>query len=228
MHIPPERVRVIYLAAGDEYHPIADPSIRAEVRARYGVGERYIFYLGGLDVRKNVPQLVRAFAQLYQRLADPELQLFIAGDPDKLAGPPALFPDPRPLAAELGVTDRIIYHFVEEKDKPALYSGAAAFVFPSVYEGFGLPPLEAMSCGAPVICSNRTSLPEVVGDAALLLDPNDTEALVDAMCGILTNEALRADLCACSLQRAAQFSWRKTARERVGVYEEFFARKRQD
>ena len=226
MNIPPERIRVIYLAAGDEYHPIPDPSMRAEVRARYGVGERYVFYLGGLDRRKNVPQLVRAFAQLYYRLADPNLQLFIAGDPDKQPGPQSMYPDPRPIAAELGVKDRIICHFVEEKDKPALYSGAGIFVFPSIYEGFGLTPLEAMSCGAPVICSNRTSLPEVVGDAAISQDPDDIDALVDAMYGVLTNKELRADLCARSLQRASLFNWRKTARETIAVYEEVAARNR--
>jgi len=223
MHIPSERVRVIYLAAGDEYHPVLEPSVQMEVRARYGVGERYIFYLGGLDGRKNVLQLVRAFAHLCYRLADPGLRLFIAGDPGKQNGPPSLFPDPRPLAAELGVAERIIYRFVEEKDKPALYSGAEVFIFPSIYEGFGLPPLEAMSCGAPVICSNRTSLPEVVGDAAITLNPDDTGAMVDALYGILTNQTLRADLCVRSRQRAAQFNWRKTASETITVYEEVFA-----
>ena len=225
MHIPPERVRVIYLAAGDEYHPVLDPSKQTEVRARYGVGEHYIFYLGGFDQRKNVLQLVRAFAQLCYRIANPNLQLFIAGDLGKQNGLPSLFPDPRSLAAELGVSDRIIYRFVEEKDKPALYSGAEAFVYPSSYEGFGLPPLEAMSCGAPVICSNRTSLPEVVGDAAITLNPDDTGAMVDAMYGVLTNQTLRADLSERSLQRAAQFNWRKTAIETIAVYEEVFAQR---
>lgn len=222
LQVPPERIRVIYEAAGEEYHPITDPSALAAARTRYGLSERYIFYLGGLDQRKNVLQLVRAFAQLSHRLADPDLQLFIAGNPDKHNGP--LYPDPRPIAAELGVTERIIYRFVEEEDKSALYSGAKAFVYPSSYEGFGLPPLEAMACGAPVICSNRTSLPEVVGDAAISLDPGDTKALVDALYGILTNNTLRADLCARSLQRASLFSWRKTATETIAVYEEVAAR----
>lgn len=224
MGIPPERVRVIYLAAGEEYRPIVDTSAQMDVRARYGLGERYIFYLGGLDCRKNVLQLVRAFAHLCRRLADPTLQLFIAGDPDRQVGPKSMFPDPRPVAAELGVTERIVYRFVEEKDKPALYSGAEVFVFPSIYEGFGLTPLEAMACGAPVICSNRTSLPEVVGDAAISVDPVDTQGLVDAMYGVLTNQTLRADLCVRSLQRASRFNWRRTASETIAVYEEVYAR----
>jgi glycosyltransferase involved in cell wall biosynthesis len=224
MDLPSERVRVIYLAAGDNCFPILDPCLRAEARARYGLGERYIFYIGNLDKRKNVPQLVRAFAQLYHKLGDPNLQLFIAGDPDKQSGP--LYPDPRLVAEELGITDRIIYRYVEEKDKAALYSDADVFVYPSTYEGFGLPPLEAMKCGAPVICSNRTSLPEVVGDAALSLDPDDIQALVDAMYGVLTNQTLRADLRERSLKRAEMFSWHKAAAETIAVYEEVFLHSR--
>src|SRR6266852_5627916 len=222
LHLPAERIRVIYEAAGEEYRPVTDPETLAKARARYGVGERYIFYLGGLDHRKNVPLLVRAFAHLYQQINDPGLQLLIAGNPDKQSGP--LFPDPRPVAADLGMTGQIIYRFIEEEDKPALYSGTSAFVFPSLYEGFGLTPLEAMSCGAPVICSNRTSLPEVVGDAAISLDPDDIHKLVEAMCSVLTNSELQADLRARSLQRAAQFNWRRTAAETIAVYKEAFVR----
>jgi glycosyltransferase involved in cell wall biosynthesis len=217
-----DRVRVIYLAASEELRPITDPAVLAAARERYGIGERYIFYLGGLDQRKNVPQLVRAFARIYRRLGDPNLQLFISGDPDKQHGP--LFPDPRPGAAESGVSEQVVYRFVEEEDKAAIYSAARLFVFPSIYEGFGLPPLEAMSCGVPVICSNRTSLPEVVGDAAISLDPDDTDALAEAMYNVLTNSALEADLRVRSLKQAAWFSWRKTARETISAYKEALAR----
>jgi len=171
-----------------------------------------------------VLQVVRAFAALYQQLGDPLLQLFIAGDPDKQSGP--LYPDPRPVAAELGITSQIIYRFVEEEDKAAIYSGASLFVFPSLYEGFGLTPLEAMRCGTPVICSNYTSLPEVVGDAAISLDPHDTQAWVQAMMRVLTDGTLQADLRARGLQRAAQFTWHKTAIETLAVYEEVVARSR--
>src|SRR6266699_1078927 len=208
LKIPAERIRVIYEAAGDEYLPIIDAEVLAKMRIRYGLNDRYILYLGGLDLRKNVPQLVRAFAHLYQQMGDPKLQLMIAGKPDKLGR--ALFPDPRPVAADLGITDHIVYRFIEEEDKPAIYSGASVFVFPSLYEGFGLDPLEAMSCGAPVVCSNRTSLPEVVGDAALSVDPADTQALVEAMRSVLTDTSLAIDLRARSLQRAAQYSNRDT------------------
>lgn len=222
LNVPAERIRVIYEAAGAEYRPISDLTVLSKVRARYRLHGRYILYLGGLDQRKNVPQLVRAFAQLYHQLEDPDLQLLIAGNPDKLNG--SLFPDPRPVAADLGITDRIIYRFIEEEDKPAIYSGASVFVFPSLYEGFGLTPLEAMSCGTPVICSNRTSLPEVVGDAAMSFDPDDVREMVQDMQSVLTNNELHADLRARSLKRAAQFNWRKTAIETIDVYQEAFLR----
>jgi glycosyltransferase involved in cell wall biosynthesis len=218
LKLPEERICVIYEAAGDEYQPITDPTMLAAARARYGVGERYIFYLGGLDQRKNVLQLVRAFVPLYRQIGDSNLQLLIAGNPDKQKGP--LFPDPRPVAADLGMSGQIIYRFIEEEDKPALYSGASLFVFPSLYEGFGLTPLEAMSCGAPVICSNRTSLPEVVGDAALTIDPDNLPALVSAMRRVLTDQELQTDLRTRSLKRAKLFSWHKAAQETIAVYEE--------
>jgi glycosyltransferase involved in cell wall biosynthesis len=222
LKIPAERIRVIYEAAGDEYNPISDPTVLSKVRARYGLIGRYILYLGGLDQRKNVLQLVRAFAQIYHQLGDPDLQLLIAGNPEKQSG--SLFPDPRPVATDLGITGQIIYRFIEEEDKPAIYSGASVFVFPSLYEGFGLTPLEAMSCGTPVICSNRTSLPEVVGDAAIVLDPDNIHEMVESMHSVLTNSELREDLHARSLQRAAQFNWRQAAVETIATFEEAIIR----
>jgi glycosyltransferase involved in cell wall biosynthesis len=224
LKLPTERIRVTYEAAGEEYTPVKDLEKLAAARARYGITGRYVFYLGGLDARKNVPQLVRAFSHLYQRMGDPNLQLLISGNPDKQRG--SLFPDPRPVAADLGMSGHILFRFVKDEDKPAIYSGASAFVFPSLYEGFGLDPLEAMSCGAPVICSNRTSLPEVVGDAAISVDPDDLSSLIDAMYRTLTDDELSADLRERGLQRAQQFNWRKTATETLAVYEEALARRK--
>ncbi len=224
LKLPAERIRVIYEAAGEQYRPVTDEETLAQVRARYGVGKRFIFYLGGLDARKNVPALVRAFAHVYHQFGDPGLQLLIAGNPDKKSGP--LFPDPRPIAADLGMAGQVVYRFIEEEDKAAVYSAASVFVFPSLYEGFGLDPLEAMSCGAPVACSNRTSLPEVVGDAALLFDPDNTGQMVAAIRDVLTNDALAADLRARSLRQAAKFNWHKTAQETLAVYEEAYQRSR--
>lgn len=224
LHLPSERIRVIYEAAGEEYTPVTDPQTIARVREKYGLNERFIFYLGGLEARKNIPQLVRAFAHLYRQIGDPNLQLFISGNPEKLSG--VLFPDFRPIAADLGMSGQITYRFVEEEDKPAMYSAASLFAFPSLYEGFGLPPLEAMKCGAPVVCSNRTSLPEVVGDAALTFDPDNIGEMVTAMRDVLTKKELEADLRARSLKRAAQFNWRKTAAETLAVYDEAYQRSR--
>ena len=222
LQLPAERIRVIYEAAGEEYHPITDQALLAKVCEKYGLTGRYVLYLGGLDQRKNVRQLVRAFAQLYKQLREPDLQLFIAGNPGKQRG--VLFPDPRPVADELGIAGQVTCQFIEEEDKPAIYSKASVFVFPSLYEGFGLPPLEAMSCCTPVICSNRTSLPEVVGDAAITLDPDNIDEMVEALNSVLTNSTLRADLQARSLKRAAQFNWHKTAIETLATFEEAVAR----
>lgn len=224
LHIPETRIRVIYQGVDEDLAPVQDAQTLAEVRARYGLQGRYVFYLGGLDARKNVPQLVRAFARLYHRLGDPTLQLLISGNPEKQRG--SLFPDPRPVGADLGMNGQIIYRFVEDADKAALYSGASVFVFPSLYEGFGLDPLEAMACGTPVVCSNRTSLPEVVGDAALTIDPQDLPAMVDAMESVLSNKELSADLQARGLARAQLFTWHRTACQTLAVYEEAVARRK--
>lgn len=224
LKLPPDLIRVVYPAVGENLVPIIDQEVLAKVRARYHLSDLYILYLGGLDQRKNVLQVVRAFADLCQQSCDPHLQLFIVGDPDKQSGP--LYPDPRTIASKSGIADRVVYGFVREEDKAAIYSGASLFLFPSLYEGFGLPPLEAMSCGTPVICSNCTSLPEVVGDAAISLDPYDTIAWTQAMKSILDDSSLHADLRARGIRQAAQFTWHKTAVETIAVYEEAVARSR--
>ena len=115
--------------------------------------------------------------------------------------------------------------YVEEEDLPALYNGASLFVFPSLYEGFGLPVLEAMACGTPVITSNTSSLPEVAGDAAILVDPENVEAIVEAMRRVLADRALAAELQAKGLERAKQFTWERTARETIAVYEKVLGQK---
>jgi glycosyltransferase involved in cell wall biosynthesis len=216
--IPPSRVHVIYLAAEERFRPVEDGSRRGSVRRRYGLPERYVLYLGGFDQRKNVPTLIRAFARVRETLDDSH-RLVIAGRLPKRASP--LFPDPRRVVAELGQGEAIRFvGWVAEEDRPALYSGAACFVYPSLYEGFGLPPLEAMACGVPVIASNASSLPEVVGEAGLLVDPRDVDALAGAMTAVLSDEDLRARLRQKGIAQAKRFSWEKTARETLGVYQE--------
>ena len=131
-----------------------------------------------------------------------------------------MFPDPRRIAAELGIQDRVhLTGWVDEEDKPAMYSAAVAFVFPSHYEGFGLPPLEAMSCGTPVIVSNRSSLPEIVGKGGLCVDPDDADALAGAMRQVLSDSSLRERLRTAGRMQARRFSWRKTAQDTTSAYQ---------
>jgi glycosyltransferase involved in cell wall biosynthesis len=220
LDIPSEGVRVIYLAADDIYQPVLDAHRLTAIRQKYGLPESYLLYLGGFDQRKNVLTLLKAFAQLAK---DSRAFLGIAGRlPEKGSD---FFPDPRPIVQELGIEERVVFTgWVPEEDKPALYSGTRALVFPSLYEGFGLPPLEALACGTPVIASNRGSLPEIVGDGGLLLEPDDVEGLATAMGKLLSDDKLRKDLREKGLAHAARFSWEKTARETLAVYREIKGR----
>lgn len=226
LKVPEERVHVVYLAADERFRPVADPAVLADLRARHGLGERFVFYLGGFDARKDVATLVRAFAAARDEL--PGWQLVIAGG---LRPHSALFPDPRPVARELGLriveapardpeADVVFPGRISEADKPLFYAAAGVFAFPSRYEGFGLDPLEALACGAPVVCSDATSLPEVVGDAALLVPPGDVPGFAAAIIRAATDDALRAELRARGPLQAARFSWSRTAAETLVVYRE--------
>jgi len=181
----------------------------AEARARYGLPERYLLYLGSNKPHKNLRRLVEAWA----RLQPQSMPLVIAGAWD------GRYPEARQRAAALSLEGQVRWLGpVPETDLPALYSGSLLFVFPSLYEGFGLPVLEAMACGTPVVCSNSSSLPEVAGDAALLVDPMNTEELVTAVRTALENESLRQDMTEKGLKRAQGFSWLQTAQRTLEVY----------
>ncbi len=207
LNIPAGRVRTIHLAADAGLMPVADPDERERVRARYHLPPQYVLYLGGFDVRKNVPLILKAFA----RLPLPGARLVLAGQlppQDTL-----FFPHPQPIIEQLGLQERVhLIGQVDEADKPALYSTATALIFPSRYEGFGLPPLEAMACGTPVIISNRSSLPEVVGAGGVCLDTDDPDELAQAMARIINDAAWREQLSQAALKQAQQFSWQRTAR----------------
>lgn len=217
--VPESCVRVIREAAAPRYRPVTDPRRLAEVRRAYGLGDEFVLNVGGMDARKNVKALVGAFAAVYHEYRNKDLQLFIAGDPDKLGSSP-LFPDWRPLAAMFGVADQIVCQPVEEEDLPAMYSATSCFAFTSLYEGFGLTPLEAMACGAPVVCSDRTSLPEVVGRAGILVDPEDADALGAAMLRVLSSPEERADLGKRGVARSRLFTWEQVAAETSTLYAE--------
>ena len=211
--IPAERVQTIHLAAEARFHPVDAPDELARVRKKYDLPADFLLYLGGFDVRKNVPGILRAFAQIDH----PQVRLVIAG---KLpARDTAFLPDPRRIAGELGIVDRVRFtQWVDEADKPAMMSSAIAFVFPSHYEGFGLPPLEAMSCGTPVIVSDRGSLPEIAGDGGLCVTPDDPGAIAAAMDRLITEPSLRERLRAAGLAQARRFDWERCARETSAAY----------
>jgi glycosyltransferase involved in cell wall biosynthesis len=212
------KVRTVYLAAGPEYSPAAGPDDPA-VRQRYRLPERYLLYLGGFDVRKNVSTLLAAYARAVRDLGN-ACPLVVCG---RLPAKDSSFePDPRRVAGELGLGGASIHFtgFVEEKDKPALYRGAAALVFPSRYEGFGLPPLEAMACGTPVVSSCAASLPEIVGEGGLLVKPDDVAGIAQALVRLARDGAYRAELSRRALEQAGRFSWRSTARQTIEAYQE--------
>jgi len=213
--LPPEKVRVIHEAAAPRFRPTSDAE-QAEVRARYGLPARYLLFVGTLEPRKNLTRLLRAWTALRRRGEVPPLVL---------VGARGWLIDAFFAALERSACreDVILPGYVADGDLPAVYGGATAFVFPSLYEGFGLPPLEAMACGTPVACSNVSSMPEVVGDAAVTFDPRDGAAMTEALRRIVRDADLRAELRTRGVQRAAQFSWARAARETVALYRELLA-----
>jgi glycosyltransferase involved in cell wall biosynthesis len=212
--IAPERINLIPLAAAAGFAPASDAEV-ARVRAHYRIGGDYILAVGSIQPRKNLTRLVRAYSALRRARPNAKLpQLVLVG---KKAW---LYDETLRAIAECGsARDVSLTGYVPEEDLPALYTGALCFVYPSYFEGFGLPPLEAMRCGTPVIASDRTSLPEVVGDAGLLVDPFDEAALAHALAALLDDAELRTRLRTRGLARAASFDWRETARRTLEVYQ---------
>ncbi|MCA1905523.1 MAG: glycosyltransferase family 4 protein [Desulfarculus sp.] len=214
--LAPEAIRVIPEAADPGLAPVDDPAARAAVLARWGLeAGRFFLYLGGIDQRKGLTVLLEALAALAQ-----------AGRPHSLAlvgriADDRQYPLLRAEIVRLGLTDRVReLGYVPDADLPALFGACAAFVFPSLYEGFGLPPLEAMACGAPVVAARAGAVPEVVGSAGLLVEPGDAQGLGQALMELTARPELAADLRARGLRQAAGFSWRRTATETLAVYRE--------
>jgi glycosyltransferase involved in cell wall biosynthesis len=219
LKIDPARVRVVYLAADARFH-LADDAAQIEaVRRKYALPEKYLLYLGGYDQRKNVRVLVEAFARLSE-FYRAGYRLALAGV--NLGRDSDFFPDPRRLARAAKLPDDAICYlgWVDEADKPALYAGAAVFLYPSLYEGFGLQSLEALACGAPVICAHTSSLPEVVGAAAFTLPPEDAAAWADAVRAVLSDDARRAVMRERGIAQAQKFAWARCAEETLAVYNE--------
>ena len=212
--IPEDRIRVIYEAPRKIYYPERNIDLIKATLERLEVYYNFILFVGSLEPRKNLKRLLQAYALYVERHAGREL-LVVAG------GKGWLNEEILQVVVELGLEERVRFlGYVPESDLRALYSAAKLFVYPSIFEGFGLPPLEAMACGAPVITSNTSSLPEVVGDAAILIDPHNTEELYQAIRMVLCDADLRSRLRYKSLERVRLFSWERAAKETLAVYEE--------
>lgn len=215
LNCPQEKIRVVHNGLD---HELFHPQILSEdFKHRYDLSDddRYLLYVGSENPRKNLPRLVQAFAKARRSL--PNLKLIKIGAPDH-PGQYALLKD---LTRQLHLDDAFIWvGQVPHQDLVNFYNFADAFAFPSLYEGFGLPPLEAMACGTPVICSISASLPEVTGDAALQVDPEDVDGWADAILEVMGNETLRNDLKNRGLARAAMFTWTRNVEKTVEVYKE--------
>jgi glycosyltransferase involved in cell wall biosynthesis len=207
---PPDKISVVYPGYHPSFVPERDRNRLEAVRKRYHIPASYVIYVGTLQPRKNLRALLDAFAAVAQQ--DRGVHLVIAGKKGWLYEP--LFGRVQQL--ELG--KRVHFTgYVPQEDLPALISGARLFVLPSLYEGFGMPVLEAMACGTPVICSNVSSLPEVAGDAAILVNPHETAELVRALQRLLYDDALRCNLAQKGLKQVTRFSWKRCAQETLTI-----------
>lgn len=214
--VPKEKISVIYMGVAPFFFPEDNQDLFMQVRKKYGLRKKqYILFAGTIEPRKNILTLIQAYAR-NERLRK-HYEVVLAGsagwDYQKIE---ALIQKEK-IEADVHVTG-----YLPIEDLRILYSFASCFVFPSIYEGFGIPPLEAMACGTPVICSNSSSLPEVVGDAALMADPYDIDGFSTGIEKILENEVLRKDLIQRGFERVKHFSWLETARKTMEVYEEVY------
>ena len=211
-----DHVDAIPLAAPDHFAPVHDKAELQRVRHNYGIDGDYILSVGSIQPRKNLARLIKAYASLRGDSSVKKVPKLV------LAGKCAwLYDETLRALEESGAKEAVVLTgYVPELDLPALYSGALCFVYPSYFEGFGLPPLEAMKCGTPVVVGNKTSLPEVVGDAALMVDPFDVGAIGAAIKQLINDSELRGKLSIKGQERANAFNWQETARRTLAVYKE--------
>jgi len=214
LQIPAERVHVVYGGVDPAFRPIEDRQAVVQALAPLGlVPGNYILYVGTIEPRKNLVRLVEAYDQVRRMVPPPVPKLVLAG----AAG--WQFHEVFARIEALDLKDKVVYAGRVSADLlPALYNGAVLFAYPSLYEGFGLPPLEAMACGVPVVASNVSSLPEIVGDAGVLVDPTDTQTLVTTLATLLGDAQRRSDMVARGLARAERFSWTRAAQETLAIY----------
>jgi len=219
--IPESRVRVTYLAAGPRYSPRRDPVDDAVLRRNHlDLPQDYVLYLGGFDARKNIETLLQVYTWAQDTIGH-DFPLVVAGQLPEHGG---LFHDPRVIAKALEVEDVVrCIGPVAEEDKPALYRGAMAFLYPTRYEGFGLPALEALACSVPVVGSNASSVPEIVGEAGMLVEPDDARSMAGALIAVVTDDELHEKLANAAQEQARKFSWEKCARETLQAYRDALA-----
>ncbi|HAF22492.1 MAG TPA: glycosyltransferase family 1 protein [Blastocatellia bacterium] len=212
--ISPDKVTAIPLAAPAHFAPVTDDREFQRVRQTYGIQSDYILSVGSIQPRKNLNRLIAAYSSLRRARPEGKLpQIVLVG---KCAW---LYDETLRVIKELGLSNSVVLTgYVPETDLPALYSGALCFVYPSYFEGFGLPPLEAMKCGTPVIVGNKTSLPEVVGEAGVLVDPFDVDDIASAIARVIGDSNFRSQLRAKGLERSRLFDWRETARQTLAIY----------
>ena len=209
--VPEERIDVVHLGVDDLIRPADEETIQAAL-LRYGIRSPYLLHVGRVEKKKNLSRALEAFAGIRKRSAHP-IQIVLAGTPGP--GGEEVFQ----TIERLGLKEDVRHvGYVRQEDLPALYSGALLFLFPSLYEGFGMPVLEAMACGTPVLTSDVTSLPEVVGDAAVQVDPLDVESIAREILRLVEDGQLREEYVRKGLERAKEFTWERTARETLAVY----------
>ena len=217
LEIPDERITVTYLATDPGFHPRMGAERDPAVREKYHLPDDFILYLGGFDLRKNVNQLLLAYTYVMEA-EGMEVPLVIAGREPSQWGT-HMFPDLRQYAAELGIAENVQWiGFVPEEEKASLYRLARVFVWPSLYEGFGLPLLEAMACGTPVVANEVSCFPEIAADGAFLTEPGNARTMAGAIIALLEQEPLRHTQINAGLARVTAFSWRKTAQQTLDTY----------
>lgn len=218
--VPEERIAVTYEAPESVYRAIDKGEARKYVQEKYGIDSRYVLYIGGFSPRKNVRGLINAFYEIQHSIPQ-DVKLVLVGKEARD------FDETTMLVEALRLQDRVVFTgFAPVLELPYLYAGADLFVYPSFYEGFGLPPLEAMACGTPVITSNNSSIPEVTGEAALLINPHDMYDLAGAMEKVLNNPEVGAEMRTAGLKQAENFTWKKCAEETLAAYQKLYAREK--
>lgn len=216
--LPEDKISVTYLAADSRFRLMEKEKAWEFLKKEYSYSNDFILYLGGFSPRKNVDGLLEAYKRLYRQLPGYYDLVLLGASKDNHY-------ELKKKVDDMGLSDRVVFAgYVPYEHLPYFYNCSTLFVYPSLYEGFGLPPLEAMTCGTPTITTNVTSIPEVVGDGALLADPYDIDELTEKIYRTVTDTGFREELSARALRRAYNFSWKKTVIETIKVYEEVYNR----